>query len=457
MGRGIAVTFAMAGHWVHLIDIKKRTPEAFDSLRVSATDEIRTTLQTLQEVGVIDAARKEGAWRRISLFAQPDSAQALTDADVIFEAVPETLEAKESTLNWVSRVARPESIVASTTSTMLTDELQTFVSPPGRFLNAHWLNPAYIVPLVEVSPGRDTDPATIQRLTTLLELIGKVPVVCKASPGYIVPRIQALAMNEAARLVEEGVATVEDIDKASKYGFGFRFAVLGLLEFIDWGGGDILYYASRYMTEAMDDDRYASPPIIERHMDEGHIGLRTLQGFLDYSSMDVNAYQRERLQAFVGMLQHIGKLPAYDDTVFDNADADADTDVDDAQQHAVVTVKRYLSAMESRDLLTAQGFLADNFCMTFPGGVTFTTLQQLVEWSKTRYQSVAKTYEGFDQTTSGSEVIVYCHGMLNGVWLDGQSFSGIRFIDRFVIVDGLIRSQLVWNDLAEYRAGTVVK
>ena len=105
------------------------------------------------------------------------------------------------------------------------------------------------MPLVELSPGEHTDPAVTARLKALLEGVGKVPVVCAARPGYIVPRIQALAMNEAARMVEEGVASAEDIDKAIKYGFGFRFAVLGMLEFIDWGGGDILYYASRYLTE----------------------------------------------------------------------------------------------------------------------------------------------------------------------------------------------------------------
>ena len=100
-----------------------------------------------------------------------------------------------------------------------------------------------------------------------------MPVVCAPRPGYIVPRIQALAMNEAARMVEEGVATAEDIDKAIKYGFGFRFAVLGMLEFIDWGGGDILYYASRYLTEALGSERYAAPEIVERNMREGRIGL----------------------------------------------------------------------------------------------------------------------------------------------------------------------------------------
>ena len=98
--------------------------------------------------------------------------------------------------------------------------------------------------------------------------------MCAPRPGYIVPRIQALAMNEAARMVEEGVASAEDIDKAIKYGFGFRFAVLGMLEFIDWGGGDILYYASRYLTQALGSERYAAPEIVERNMREGRIGLQ---------------------------------------------------------------------------------------------------------------------------------------------------------------------------------------
>jgi 3-hydroxybutyryl-CoA dehydrogenase len=138
----------------------------------------------------------------------------------------------------------------------------------------------------------------------LLEGIGKVPVVCAATPGFIVPRIQALAMNEAARMVEEGVASAEEIDKAIRYGFGFRYAVLGLLEFIDWGGGDILYYASRYLEGALGSDRYRAPEVISRNMHEGRIGLRTGAGFLDYSDMDVDAYRAKRLQAMVDLLRH---------------------------------------------------------------------------------------------------------------------------------------------------------
>jgi 3-hydroxybutyryl-CoA dehydrogenase len=146
----------------------------------------------------------------------------------------------------------------------------------------------------------------VSRLKSLLEAIGKVPVVCAARPGYIVPRIQALAMNEAARMVEEGVASAADIDKAIKYGFGFRFAVLGMLEFIDWGGGDILYYASRYLTQALGNERYAAPEIVERNMREGQIGLTTGKGFLDYATLDLESYRAERLAAFVAMLRQLG-------------------------------------------------------------------------------------------------------------------------------------------------------
>ena len=165
------------------------------------------------------------------------------------------------------------------------------------------------MPLVELSPGDQTAPAVTQALKDLLETIGKVPVICAASPGYIVPRIQMLAMNEAARMVEEGVASAEDMDKATKYGFGFRFAILGLLEFIDWGGGDILFHASNYMTKATGEDRFAAPQIIKDNMAEGRNGLRDGQGFLEYENMDVPAYQQERLGAFVAMLAHLGKMP----------------------------------------------------------------------------------------------------------------------------------------------------
>jgi 3-hydroxybutyryl-CoA dehydrogenase len=308
MGQGIALVFAYAGHSCVLIDIKPRGVEAVTKLRDAAFAAIDANLGALEQAKVIEAGQRAAILGRVSFVTREAAPAALAGIDVLFEGVPEVLEAKREALAFAGAHLRPEAIVASTTSTILSNDLAPFMARPERFLNAHWLNPAFLIPLVELSPADTTAPETVARMKALLEAIGKVPVVCKPSPGFIVPRIQALAMNEAARLVEEGVASVEDIDKATRYGLGFRFAVLGLLEFIDWGGGDILYYASRYMTQATGAERFAAPQIIDRNMQEGRTGMRAGQGFYDFDAMDVPAYQQERLIRFVGLLRHLNLL-----------------------------------------------------------------------------------------------------------------------------------------------------
>jgi 3-hydroxybutyryl-CoA dehydrogenase len=306
MGRGIAVAFAYAGHDVIMIDVKARSAEQFAILRADALDEVRKTLASLARFGLLADNEVDAVIARVSVVPAQNMAAALADADIVFEGVPEVVDLKREVLAGASKCVESDVIIASTTSTILVDDLSGAIKHPERFLNVHWLNPAYLIPLVEISPGAATDPAIIEQVKKLLEGIGKVPVVCAATPGFIVPRIQALAMNEAARMVEEGVASAEDIDKAIRYGFGFRYAVLGLLEFIDWGGGDILYYASRYLEGALRSDRYRAPEVISRNMREGRIGLRTGAGFLDYSGLDVDAYREQRLASLVDMLRHFG-------------------------------------------------------------------------------------------------------------------------------------------------------
>jgi 3-hydroxybutyryl-CoA dehydrogenase len=307
MGRGIAVAFAYAGHAVTMIDVKAgRSAEEFARLEAEALDEVRKTLASLARFGLLKEADADVIIARVRVVAASAGAAALGDAGIVFEGVPEVVELKREVLDTASKSVGADVIIASTTSTILVDDLSGAIEHPERFLNVHWLNPAYLIPLVEISPGKATDPAIILRVKALLEGIGKVPVVCAATPGFIVPRIQALAMNEAARMVEEGVASAEDIDKAIRYGFGFRYAVLGLLEFIDWGGGDILYYASRYLENALGSGRYRAPDVIETNMRNGRIGLRTGAGFLDYSGMDVDAYREKRLADLVNMLRHFG-------------------------------------------------------------------------------------------------------------------------------------------------------
>lgn len=306
MGRGIAVAFAYAGHAVTMVDVKARSAPEFSKLEADALGEVRKTLESLARLGLFPDTAVDAVMSRVSVVQADQAKETLANAGIVFEGVPEIVDLKRDVLATASRQVEPGTIIASTTSTILVDDLSSAIEHPHRFLNVHWLNPAYLIPLVEVSPGSATDPTVIQKMNALLEGIGKVPVVCAARPGFIVPRIQALAMNEAARMVEEGVASAEDIDKAIRFGFGFRYAVLGLLEFIDWGGGDILYYASRYLEGSLGSDRYRSPDVISRNMQEGRIGLRTGAGFLDYSGLDVDAYREQRLKAMVDLLRHFG-------------------------------------------------------------------------------------------------------------------------------------------------------
>lgn len=309
MGRGIAHAFAFAGHEVVLIDAKARGAAKADSLRAQALDEIRASLAALAEAGAFAAHEIDPVLARVRFVAHEGAAAALAGIDVLFEGVPEVLEAKRGAFAFAVPRLRPDAIVASTTSTMLSTELAALVPGPQRFLNCHWLNPAYLIPLVEISPHAGTEPAVTARLRHILEAIGKKPVECRATPGFIVPRLQALVMNEAARMIEEGVATAEDVDRAIRYGFGPRYASMGVVEFIDFGGLDILYYASHYLARALGEPRFAPPEIVDRYMREGRKGLRDGKGFFDWGAVDAPAYRKEVLARQLSLLKHLGLAP----------------------------------------------------------------------------------------------------------------------------------------------------
>lgn len=308
MGRGIAVAFAYQGHQVTLVDIKKRNHEEFVHFRSDVLAEINSHLKVLAASEVIPDNMVEQLAENVKIYNGNDMPAIWKEATIIFEAVPEVREIKKEVLTQICSYASKDAIIASTTSSFLVNELAKFVPYSERFLNTHWLNPAYLMPLVEVSPSSNMDEEKLNEITKLLEGIGKVPVKCAPSPGFIVPRIQALAMNEASRLVEEGVASVEDIDQAVRIGFGLRFAVLGLLEFIDWGGADTLYHASHYLKQSLHSERYLPPKIVEEKMLNGEIGLKTRKGFYQFDETNLDDYQLETLKKFIDLLKHLGLI-----------------------------------------------------------------------------------------------------------------------------------------------------
>jgi len=305
MGRGIGHVFAYAGYRVDIIDFK---PRAHD-LRDAVLAEISGNLGLLGGLGLLDEKQQAAILARIRVVPVEEAPEALAAADVLFEGVTETREAKRDAFARACAHLRPDAIIASTTSSMLADSLAELVTHPQRFLNAHFLNPAYLIPLVEVSPAKATSERTFEMTRALLEAAGKVVVRCAPSPGYIVPRLQAAAMNEAARLVEEGVATAEDIDKAVRAGFGPRYTAMGLCEFIDYGGLDILYYASSSMAKALAAPRYEPPALIRRLMEEGKRGAREGEGLYDWRGRDLPAYQQDLLRRFVTLFDYLKLLP----------------------------------------------------------------------------------------------------------------------------------------------------
>lgn len=311
INRGIAQAFLWAGHPVAVIDLKPRSDEDAARVETVVRGEIAHGFGVLARLGRIDEAGTQEALARLSFHSADDAASPLASAELVIEGVPENLAVKEEILRAVSRMA-PDAIIVSATSTIMADDLAKFVDRPERFLNTHFLNPAWLIPLVEVSPGADTSTAALERTEELLRGAGKQPVRCAASPGFIVPRVQMLAGSEAIRLLQEGVASAEDIDQALRIGFALRFAILGFLEFSDWGGLDIAQAAGDYLADTLHGEHYRVPALIAEKLARGDKGMYAGQGFFDYRGRDLTTYREGVMERLLDLVDHLGLFPKAD-------------------------------------------------------------------------------------------------------------------------------------------------
>ncbi len=296
IGRQIALAFALGGHRAWLVDLKERVAGERAAVFADARREIARDLALMAEEGVIAPGEVAPALARIEDRAGLDE---LHECGLVQEALPELLELKRDVFRRLAGRLAPGAILASTSSTISPAHLVDTVERPERFLVAHWLNPAHIIPLVEVVPSARTSEDVVARTLAILGALGKVPVRCGDSPGFIGPRMQALLMNEAVRLVEEGVATPEDVDRAFRAGMGFRYAQIGIFEFIDWGGVDVLHRASGFLADALGDDRFKPPRLVEEKMARNELGPKTGRGFYDYSGDKRDRFEREKVRALL--------------------------------------------------------------------------------------------------------------------------------------------------------------
>jgi 3-hydroxybutyryl-CoA dehydrogenase len=300
MGRGIALTFALAGCSVSLVDVKARSPREAAATFTDARREMARDLELMVEEGLLGVADTDATVARIE---EHRELSAIADCEFVQEALPEQVELKRNVFDRLGGLVADDAILASTSSTINPADLMDAVHGTERFLVAHWLNPAYVIPLVEVVPSPRTASNVVERTLSILERLGKTPVRCAASPGYIGPRLQCLLMNEAVRLVEEGVATPADVDRAFRAGMGFRYATIGIFEFIDWGGVDILHRASDYMTKALGDERFRAARLVEEKVAANELGPKTGRGFYDYGGERREEFETAKLRALLRQLK----------------------------------------------------------------------------------------------------------------------------------------------------------
>ena len=300
IGRQIALAFALGGWRVRLRDVKPRSRADAGAVLAGARREIERDLGLMVDEGVMKPRDAADALAGIETGIGLDG---LVECAFVQEALPELLGVKREAFGRLKGRVRDDAVIASTSSTISPRHLADAVPGPARFLVAHWLNPAHVIPLVEVVPGAATAPAIVDRTLTLLERLGKTPVRCGDSPGFIGPRLQVLLMNEAVRLVEEGVATPEDVDRAFRAGMGFRYASVGIFEFIDWGGVDILHRASRFMAEATGDARFAPAKLVDEKIARNELGPKTGRGFFEYDGDRRQTFETAKIRALLRQLK----------------------------------------------------------------------------------------------------------------------------------------------------------
>ena len=290
MGHGIALTFARAGHDVVLTD-------PIDEMRATAVDRI------CQSLALLGAAQTEIDATTARIALTPSLAEAVSSAEVIFEAAPEKMALKQAIFSDVEAHAPETAILASNTSVMPITQIMGGLTRRNRALGTHWWNPPHMIPLVEVVKTEWTDDATAQTMHDLLAHAGKTPVMVeKDVPGFIGNRLQHALWREAISLVENGICTAKAVDDVVKASFGRRLAVLGPLENADLVGLELTQ--DIHAQVLFDLETRADPsPVLQALRDQGRTGMAAGAGFREWERGDLDATKQK-------VADHLRKLEA---------------------------------------------------------------------------------------------------------------------------------------------------
>lgn len=204
------------------------------------------------------------------------------NADFVLEAIIEKMDIKKEFWEQVSNIAPENIVLASNTSGLSITEIATAVKNPQRFCGMHWVNPPHIVPLVEIISGEKTDEETPQIVWNIAKSLHRKPVMVKKdAKGFVLNRLQYAVLREALYIVENGIASMEDVDNVMKYGLGMRYAAIGPFETVDLGGLDTFRIIGEYLFRDLSDEKEVPKLLVSRY-DEGAYGIKTGKGFYEY-------------------------------------------------------------------------------------------------------------------------------------------------------------------------------
>jgi len=269
MGRGIAQAAALAGYHTILEDL---LPNALRK----AEEEIRDNLDKAAERGKLTAADAGAAFTRLKFAGSVE--EAAREADLVIEAVPEEMESKVEIFTLLDKICRPETILASNTSSLSITEIASVTYRAPKCVGMHFFNPVHKMKLLEIVRGLETDQESVAAAAEVGRAMDKEVVIIKESPGFVTSRINAMIGNEAFFMLQEGVASAADIDKALKFGLNHP---MGPFELVDLVGLDTRLHILEYLHRSLG-EKYRPAPLLVQYVKAGRLGRKSGRGVYEY-------------------------------------------------------------------------------------------------------------------------------------------------------------------------------